>query len=42
MLLSTLATYVEAIDGYLEINAVVGGKRIPLTATDAPATKRST
>jgi ribosome-binding protein aMBF1 (putative translation factor) len=41
MLLSTLAAYVEALGGHLEINAVVGGKRIPLTATDAPATKRS-
>ena len=41
MLLSTLAAYVEALGGHLEINAVVDGKRIPLTATDAPATKRS-
>ena len=41
MLLSTLAAYVEALGGHLEINAVVDEKRIPLTATDAPATKRS-
>jgi ribosome-binding protein aMBF1 (putative translation factor) len=41
MLLSTLAAYVEALGGHLEINAVIHGKRIPLTATDAPATKRS-
>ena len=41
MLLSTLAAYVEALGGHLEINAVVDGKRIHLTATDAPATKRS-
>ena len=41
MLLSTLAAYVEALGGRLEINAVVDGKRIHLTATDTPATKRS-
>ena len=41
MLLSTLAAYVEALGSHLEINAVVDGKRIHLTATDAPATKRS-
>lgn len=41
MLLSTLAAYVEALGGHLEINAVVDGKRIPLTATDTTVSKRS-
>ena len=41
MLLSTLAAYVEALGGHLEINAVVDNQRIALTATDMPASKRS-
>ena len=40
MLLSTLAAYVEALGGHLEINAVVGGQRVALTAADSP-TRRS-
>jgi len=39
MLLSTLAAYVEALGGYLEINAIVAGERIALTA--APTNRRS-
>ena len=41
MLLSTLAAYVEALGGHLEINAVVDNQRIALTATDIPASTRS-
>ena len=41
MLLSTLAAYVEALGGHLEINAIVDGRRIALTATDTPTTRRT-
>ncbi len=41
MLLSTLAAYVEALGGRLEIHAVLGDQRIALTAAEIPATKRS-
>lgn len=41
MLLSTLAAYVEALGGHLEINAIVDGQRIALTATDTTTTRRS-
>jgi ribosome-binding protein aMBF1 (putative translation factor) len=41
MLLSTLAAYVEALGGHLEINAIVDGRRIALTATDTTTTRRT-
>ncbi len=42
MLLSTLAAYVEALGGHLEITPTVGGERIPLTAAaHRPASERS-
>lgn len=41
MLLSTLAAYVEALGGHLEINAIVDGQRIALTATDTTTTRRT-
>lgn len=41
MLLSTLAAYVEALGGHLEINAVIGDQRMALTATEIPASTRT-
>ena len=42
MLLSTLAAYVEALGGHLEISAVIDGQRIALTAaSEAPTQRRS-
>jgi ribosome-binding protein aMBF1 (putative translation factor) len=40
MLLSTLAAYVEALGGHLEINALVDGHRIALTAPSETSTRR--
>ena len=41
MLLSTLAAYVEALGGHLEIAAVIDGHRVLLTAADRPTKARS-
>lgn len=41
MLLSTLAAYVEALGGHLEIAAVIDGHSVPLTAGDRPTKARS-
>jgi ribosome-binding protein aMBF1 (putative translation factor) len=41
MLLSTLAAYVEALGGHLEIAAVIDGHRVPLTVSDRPTAARS-
>ena len=40
MLLSTLAAYVEALGGHLEISAVIDGQRIALTAAREAPTQR--
>lgn len=41
MLLSTLAAYVEALGGHLEITAVLDGERIPLTSAPGHSTSRA-
>ncbi|MGH9129051.1 MAG: helix-turn-helix domain-containing protein [Acidimicrobiales bacterium] len=40
MLLSTLAAYVEALGGHLEITATINGQRIPLTTPSDPTARR--
>jgi len=41
MYVSTLAAYIEVLGGYVEIEAVIDGERIPLTATNTTETLRT-